>query len=336
MDSKKKKKKKVQRIEVIPENAPYVEDSYITVGSFADESLSEEDIEQEELSQLSTKRKRVGNDVDSNEPEMENDEPVQEKRDKPYQRKPRKKISFVWKYMDTIKDANDVVNGSRCKLCSQDFMKSDSSSTSSMKRHLAKCLKAHGQLLQPQLQFQRGPGDEVQLSAFKYDHAIRRETVSHYVMINELPFLHVESFMWNEIMRTATPFYEKITRGTLKADCRNQNRKQLAHLKGVLHDLYQEYVAETLRIKGITLESSQVSSSDNNIFMDDRETPAGMSEYEAFIRDSGAAVEPAKSELDEYLFEVSNATYVPTPVLNSQVSTLKCKANAPGTVTVRL
>ncbi|KAK1355186.1 hypothetical protein POM88_048442 [Heracleum sosnowskyi] len=371
MDSKNKKKKKVQRIEVIPENAPYVEDSHITVGSFADESLSEEDIEQEELSQLSTKRKRVGNDVDSNEPEMKKDEPVPEKCDKLYQRKPRKKTSFVWKYMDTIKDANDVVKGSRCKLCSQDFMKSDSSSTSSMKRHLAKCLKAHGQLLQPQLQFQRGPGDEVQLSAFKYDHAVMREKVSHYVLITELPFLHVESFMWNEIMRTATPFYEKITRGTLKADCRklkrvkelldkkaldsnsymremastmqekfdkywgesnlmisigavmdlrlkmklinycfhiiypheDQSGKQLAHLKGVLHDLYQEYVAEASRIKGITLESSQVSSSDNNIFMDDMETPACMSEYEAFIRDSGAAVEPAKSELDEYLFE---------------------------------
>ncbi|KAK1393318.1 hypothetical protein POM88_012374 [Heracleum sosnowskyi] len=83
----------------------------------------------------------------------------------------------------------------------------------------------------------------------------------------------------------------------------DQNRKQLAHLKGVSHDLYQEYVAEASRIKGITLESSQVSSSDNNIFMDDMETPAGISEYEAFIHDSGAAVEPAKSELDEYLFE---------------------------------
>ncbi|KAK1369038.1 hypothetical protein POM88_035130 [Heracleum sosnowskyi] len=277
MDSKKKKKKKVQRIDVIPENAPYVEDSHITVGSFEDESLSAEDIEQEELSRLSTKHKRVGNDVDSNEPEMEKDEPVPEKCDNLYQRKSRKKTSFVWKYMDTIKDTNDVVKGSRCKICSQDFMKSDSSSTSSMKRHLAKCLKAHRQLLQPQLQFQRGPGDEVQLLAFKYDHAVMREKVSHYVMINELPFLHVESFMWNEIMRTATPFYEKITRGTLKADCRNQSGKQMAHLKGVLHDLYQEYAAEASRIKGITLESSQVSSSDNNIFMDDMETPAAKS-----------------------------------------------------------
>lgn len=37
--------------------------------------------------------------------------------------------------------------------------------------------------------------------------------------------------------------------------------------------------------------------------MDDTETPADMSEYEAFVRDSGATVEPAKSELDEYLSE---------------------------------
>ncbi|KAK1382124.1 hypothetical protein POM88_019859 [Heracleum sosnowskyi] len=202
MDSKNKKKKKVQRVEVIPENAPYMEDSHITVGSFGDESLSDEDVEQEKLSQLSTKCKRAGKDVDSNgsEMEMEKDEHVPEKCDKPYQRIPHL-FGSIWP--DTIKDANDVVKGSRCKLCSQDFIKSDFSSTSSMKRHLAKCLKAHRQLLQPQLQFQRGPGDEVQLSVFKYDHAIMREKVSHYVMINELPFLHVESFMWNEIMRTA-------------------------------------------------------------------------------------------------------------------------------------
>lgn len=38
-------------------------------------------------------------------------------------------------------------------------------------------------------------------------------------MINELPFVHVESFMLNEIMRTATPFYQKINRETLNGDC---------------------------------------------------------------------------------------------------------------------
>ena len=88
-----------------------------------------------------------------------------------------------------------------------------------MKRHLEKCVKEHGGTLQTQLQFQRGSNDEVKISIFQYDHALMREKISHYVMINELPFMHVESFMFNDIMKTATPLYQKITRGTLKGDC---------------------------------------------------------------------------------------------------------------------
>ena len=82
-----------------------------------------------------------------------------------------------------------------------------------------------------------------------------------------------------------------------------QSEMNLVHLKTVSRDPYQEYVAEDLRIKGMSLESTHISSSDNNLLSEDLETPAGMSEYEAFIRDSGAATEPVKSELDEYLTE---------------------------------
>ena len=46
-----------------------------------------------------------------------------------------------------------------------------------------------------------------------------RKTVAHYILINELPFLHVESFMFNEVMRKDTPLWQKISRATVKADC---------------------------------------------------------------------------------------------------------------------
>lgn len=78
-----------------------------------------------------------------------------------------------------------------------------------------------------------------------------------------------------------------------------QSEKLLAHLKIVLHDLYQEYVIEDSRIKERTHESTQISSSDNNFFMDDKETLASMSEYEVFIRDCGATIKLAKLKLDE-------------------------------------
>ncbi|XP_074350099.1 zinc finger BED domain-containing protein RICESLEEPER 2-like [Apium graveolens] len=82
-----------------------------------------------------------------------------------------------------------------------------------------------------------------------------------------------------------------------------QSEKTLAHLNVVLHDLYQEYVVEDSKMKGMTQDSSQISSSDKYHYSDDKEIPAGMSEYEAFIRESGATLEPVKSELDEYLSE---------------------------------
>lgn len=50
----------------------------------------------------------------------------------------------------------------------------------------------------------------------------------------------------------------------------------------------------------MTLESTQICSSYNNLILEDIETPARMCEYETFIRDSGVATEPIKSELDEY------------------------------------
>ncbi|KAL8095258.1 hypothetical protein AgCh_036641 [Apium graveolens] len=64
MDSlKNKRKMKDRNIEIIPENAPYLDDSHITVGRFADESSFDEYVEQNELSKLSAKRKRGVQDV---------------------------------------------------------------------------------------------------------------------------------------------------------------------------------------------------------------------------------------------------------------------------------
>lgn len=219
--------KQKQHIEIFPASAPYIDESHIEIRSCADESLSEDDCEQEELSLVSKTKmqgKRMSSDRDTittsqgtgKESEMETH--VQPSSDKPYKKKARKKTSKVWDYMEEFKTG--AKEGSRCKLCGKEFLKSDSASTSSMKRHLEKCVKEHGGTLQTQLQFQRGSTtDEVKLASFKYDQAIMREKVSHYIMINELPFNHVESFMFNEIMRTATPLYQKITRGTLKGDC---------------------------------------------------------------------------------------------------------------------
>lgn len=95
-----RRKKKSQPIDIIPENAPYMDDSHITVRSIADESLSEDDVEQEELSKLSKKRTRNDKegapDASGSGPTKNDSAPETESHKKHYQKKPRKKTSDVW------------------------------------------------------------------------------------------------------------------------------------------------------------------------------------------------------------------------------------------------
>lgn len=49
------KKKKTKHIEIFPPSAPFIDESHMETRSVADESLSEDDCEQEELSRLSRK-----------------------------------------------------------------------------------------------------------------------------------------------------------------------------------------------------------------------------------------------------------------------------------------
>lgn len=108
----------------------------------------------------------------------------------------------------------------RCTFCQLPVKRDKTCSTTQLNRHVNKCKLAHGLTKLTQLQFKRtGNTSEVTLESFIYDHAEMRKTVAHYILINELPFLHVESFMFNEVMRKATPLWQKISRATVKADC---------------------------------------------------------------------------------------------------------------------
>ncbi|XP_017233237.1 zinc finger BED domain-containing protein RICESLEEPER 2-like [Daucus carota subsp. sativus] len=137
----------------------------------------------------------------------------------PYQKRPRKKSSRCWRYLDQVEEKNQrfVI----CKLCKSKMKLGSSGCTTTLNRHVDKCKRTHGQTSQATLQFQ--PSDsvssEVTLGNFKYDHAEMRKVISHYILVNELPFRHVESFMFDKVMRTATPFWQKISRHVVKKDC---------------------------------------------------------------------------------------------------------------------
>ncbi|KAK1398022.1 hypothetical protein POM88_007885 [Heracleum sosnowskyi] len=208
-----KKGKKMSRVEIIPENAEYEEN----IRSLGDETPSDDTGEQEEIS--ARKRKRDDTIQIPDASSKDKSGPGQtEVTANPYAKKQRKKKSRSWQYLDEYEVKGE--KWVRCKLCQTEIKRDKTCSTTQLNRHVDKCKVIHGLTRQTQLQFQKsGNASEVTLETFKYDHAEMRKTVAHYILINELPFMHVESFMFNEVMRKATPLWQKISRATVKADC---------------------------------------------------------------------------------------------------------------------
>ncbi|KAK1388045.1 hypothetical protein POM88_016223 [Heracleum sosnowskyi] len=182
----------VARIEVIPENVPFQKEELRSLGdetpsenTDAAATPSEQQTEQEEIS-----RKRKKSSVDTE----------QSNQDKPYQKKERKKKARCWPYLDTIAE-NNVKIAAVCKLCQTRMKIGTTGCTTTFNRHVDKCLILLGRTQQTQLQFQ--PSDdkspEVTLVNFKYDHSEMIKVISHYILVNELPFRYAESFMFDVV-----------------------------------------------------------------------------------------------------------------------------------------
>ena len=109
---RKSKNKKTHHAEIFPPTAPYLNESHITIRSCAEESSSEDDCEQEEISLLSKKNHTSDKDTikasQETRTQLQNEEYFQPKEDQPYNRKPRKKTSKVWDYMEETKGGAKV------------------------------------------------------------------------------------------------------------------------------------------------------------------------------------------------------------------------------------
>ncbi|XP_074370915.1 uncharacterized protein LOC141712047 isoform X2 [Apium graveolens] len=152
----KSRKSKRAHIEVIPENAVYEEN----IRSFGDETPSDDTGEQEEISVRKRKKSGTGSTSSSKEKESEvtneQGDKQTEEVPKPYTKRPRKKTSAAWKFLEEFEQ--DGEKWARCKLCHQELKRGPTSSTSSLNRHVDKCKIIHGLGLQKQAQLQFQPG----------------------------------------------------------------------------------------------------------------------------------------------------------------------------------
>ncbi|KAL6560489.1 hypothetical protein OROGR_004048 [Orobanche gracilis] len=221
--------RKKQCIQIFPENVEFEQEQSRSLG---DDTPSEDMGEAEDISvqleqeEISRKRKKKTN---SN--IVESVDTRQSNQQKPYQKKEREKKSRCWPYLNTVVENNQKF--AVCKLCKDRMKYASTGCTTTFNRHVDKCLLAHGRTHQKQLQFQPSTDNpsEVTLANFQYDHSEMRKVISHYILVNELPFRHAESFMFDVIMRKASPFWQKISRQTVKQDCMTTYEIEKKNLK---------------------------------------------------------------------------------------------------------
>ena len=114
----------------------------------------------------------------------------------------RKATSMVWTYMTKI-DV-DGVQMARCSFCEKVLNASKGCGTSSLKKHVEKCLKEH----------QTTTDETITL----FDQNIGREKVAKLVIMHELPLRFVEYTGFREMMNYCQSRFESMSRNTLKSE----------------------------------------------------------------------------------------------------------------------
>ncbi|XP_042400218.1 zinc finger BED domain-containing protein RICESLEEPER 2-like [Zingiber officinale] len=140
----------------------------------------------------------------------------------PYAPKKRKRTSKVWVGFKevTLPDGTIKVEYIYCK---HRLTINKTGVTSHFLRHLKGCLRKQisdkGQkIISVTITIVESETVNV-VQNFKYDHGKNREIFSHMIIVHELPFLFFEYEMFNLLMRTAIPYYHKISHATVKKDC---------------------------------------------------------------------------------------------------------------------
>ena len=140
----------------------------------------------------------------------------------PSSSKKRKRTSEVWNEFKivTLPDKSEKV---QCIHCKSLFAFVKDGPTTQYNRHLKICVRRQIKLSgQKELTLKTSLSESemvAKVQNFKYDQAKIREVLSYMIMVHELPFSFVEYDVFNLLMKTATPHYQRVSRTTLRKDC---------------------------------------------------------------------------------------------------------------------
>ncbi|KAA8538966.1 hypothetical protein F0562_025658 [Nyssa sinensis] len=185
-----------------------------------------EDIDQDgiDVGSISNDERNNGNDEGNNENVGNEANDTQNEDADPhkhaFQRKPRKRTSTIWNDFEEVVDA-DGSKKVKCNYCLAKFNMPSTGVTTQFHRHLKRCTQHQlASKKQMVLSVETVASDCAgSIANFKYDRAKVRELAAHMTLYHEYPFMQMEDVIFNKFMRANTPYWQKITRTTIKNDC---------------------------------------------------------------------------------------------------------------------
>lgn len=165
---------------------------------------------------------------------------IDEEEGNPYAPKKRKRTSKAWTDFKEVTLPDGTVKA-ECIHCKHRLTMNKIGATTHFLRHLKGCMrKKIDEKGQKNISVTTTLAELKTVNAvqnFKYDHAKIREILSHMIIVHELPFLFAEYELFNLLMKTATLYYQRISRATAKKDCvtsyEMEKKKVMAALKDV-------------------------------------------------------------------------------------------------------
>ncbi|KAA8517245.1 hypothetical protein F0562_017503 [Nyssa sinensis] len=185
-----------------------------------------EDIDKDgiDIGDISNDERNNGNDEGNNE-NMRNEKNDTQNEDvdphkHAFQRKPRKRTSTIWNDFEEVIDT-DGSKKVKCNYCLAKFNMPSTGATMQFHRHLKRCTQRQlDSKKQMVLSVETVASDYAgSIANFKYDRAKVRELASHMTLYHEYPFMKMEDVIFNKFMRANTPYWQKITRTTIKNNC---------------------------------------------------------------------------------------------------------------------
>mgnify|MGYP004708971139 FL=1 len=157
----------------------------------------------------------------------------------PKKRGPYKKRSTVWSHFKEVVEGK--IRYGECLFCEKRIAADGrTNGTTGLRNHITRCPKNPNNKYTNQAtlcfgETETGDGEtKAALLSWKFDAEIIRKKIAYMVIVDELPFKHVEGIGFKEVMRAACPQFRMPSRWTVSRDCYQLYLDERTKLKKLL------------------------------------------------------------------------------------------------------